>query len=290
MTIADADLGFEHHLKFYMPTPTSNAGFVEYAHKEAAFTHALSVTDAIRDVFFDTVALSDRFQSNLEAVFHLRFGVGRRAKQIWISIRELIEAIHPTREEPLTTDEGEQAGLDLNVIYINIRGIIDNLSWCLLALRGTERMRALPPAQVYLFNSKFLKEVEVADVARAVIPFESWHRDLKARRDPAAHRIPLYVPPAILNPHHQAERQELEARRAELTQAAIKAGVGDEALRIFEEVYDVDERIQRIGGFWPVFMHHPDEGQVPIYPTVPEDIGQLIKIYRVLSACFEPTD
>ena len=40
--------------------------------------------------------------------------------------------------------------------------------------------------------------------------YRDWHRELKARRDPAAHRIPLTVPPAIFAPDQFDQYETLE--------------------------------------------------------------------------------
>lgn len=62
--------------------------------------------------------------------------------------------------------------------------------------------------------------------------------------------------------------------------AFMHAGNWEEAAPKFERADVLNEKLQRIGKFLPVFVHHPNEGMVRIYPTVPEDIGQLVRIAR----------
>jgi len=42
---------------------------------------------------------------------------------------------------------------------------------------------------------------------------DDWNIDLKNRRDPSAHRIPLYVPPAVLNEAEAARHEEIWTRK-----------------------------------------------------------------------------
>ena len=98
--------------------------------------------------------------------------------------------------------------------------------------------------------------------------FSAWHTDLKNRRDPAAHRIPLYVPPACLNPAEQERYAALERQ--------IFAAKTEQC----KDVLNAQQR--KIGTFVPCFLHHPDEGRMEIYPTVPQDIANLIKITKLV--------
>jgi len=40
-------------------------------------------------------------------------------------------------------------------------------------------------------------------------PFKEWNRELSTRRDPAAHRIPLSVPPAFIDADTKDEYQRV---------------------------------------------------------------------------------
>src|SRR5271155_325295 len=114
MGIRDEELGHEHHLAFYerLGHLTGDPKRDAYWHRQAEYMHALSVSDAIRDVIWEAVTLSQQVVDT-EADLHLRFGVARRTKSIWLSLRRLLSLIHPEREEPLPGDSVDEAATDL---------------------------------------------------------------------------------------------------------------------------------------------------------------------------------
>jgi len=50
--------------------------------------------------------------------------------------------------------------------------------------------------QVGLFPGLFRNAAQVAGLESMLEQYIAWNDDLKSRRDPSAHRMPLYVPPA----------------------------------------------------------------------------------------------
>ncbi len=285
MAINDEELDYEHHVACYagMGLLTGDPEKDAHWHREAEYVHALSVCDAVRDALFAVVTLSQSV-TNVEAQMQLRFGAARRTKFIWLSLRQLLGLIPPDRTEPLPSDDVDEAARDLNVIYINIRGTLDNFAWSLVNLFGEEKTQRLPPMKIDLFGNDFLNDANLREVAEFVNGFAEWNKELKARRDPAAHRIPLSVPPAVLNEAAQKEYARLSAEHTEVSNAAARAvGEGADSSVLFEKATLLNDRLQRVGRFVPIFVHHPDEGGMKIYPLVPQDVGQLVKIARGLT-------
>jgi hypothetical protein len=292
MAVGNKELDYDHHLAFY-----KGLGFLvghdkqdAYWHRQAEYLHVLSVCDAILDAHFAAITLAQSVIS-AEAKQQLNFGVGRRSKFIWLSLRNLLGLIHPERTDPLPHDEVEEAARDLNVIYINIRGTLDDFTWCLLDLFGEERTREIAlkaPATVNLFGGQFLKDANLKDVAGLLKTFHDWNSELKARRDPSAHRIPLSVPPAFLDENAHKEYVRILAEHDEVTGAAIKAArAGDNSDALFERAHFLHGMLERVGTFRPVFVHHTNDGVMKIYPVVPQDIGELVKIARGITAIID---
>jgi hypothetical protein len=79
--------------------------------------------------------------------------------------------------------------------------------------------------------------------------------------------MPLYVPPAVLIEAEAVRHEEIWKEREE----AIRNGQ-----------YDCDTEFaheqSRLGTFLPHFFHDPDADGLPIYRTVPTDVGKLITI------------
>jgi hypothetical protein len=278
----DRNLEFDHHLDFLrrLGALTGDRKGDAYCYRQAEHMHALSVCDAIRDVHIAAAMLSESVR-NSEADFHLRFGVARRTKFIWLSLRRVLASIPPARTEPLIGDDLEEVARDLNVIYLNIRGALDNIASTIIDLFGSESSRNLPPIQISLFGQKLSKDENLSDIIKLIEPFRSWNKALSGRRDPAAHRIPLSVPPAILDPNSRKDYEAaIEKYHAAFGGAVRAAQGGEDSLGQFEKARALFEETEKIGLFVPVFVHHPDDGLIPIYPTVPTDIAQLTKIAR----------
>jgi hypothetical protein len=98
-----------------------------------------------------------------------------------------------------------------------------------------------------------------------------WNVEVKSRRDPVAHRIPLYLPPAEVTDEEAKKINDL------LDKQLAKTVAGQ-----YEEANRLSAQASAIGRFLPAFLHHPDSDVLPIYPTVPNDAGHLIKIGRAV--------
>jgi hypothetical protein len=158
---------------------------------------------------------------------------------------------------------------------------LDNLAWLLLDLFANDRTRNLAPMKVGLFSNEFLKDQNLADVAKFMEPFQEWNRELSSRRDPAAHRIPLSVPPAIIDAETKDKYQRVSKEYSNAINDAFESASNWEVAEPkFEKAHALHERLETIGKFVPLFVHHPDTGAMKIYPTVPQDIGQLVRVTR----------
>lgn len=282
MPVSDERLNFDGHLEFFRGLGALAGDSKKDAHcsRQAEHMHALCITDAILDIHFQAVALAQNI-ANSDANLHLRFGVARRSKFIWLSFRGILGLVATDRTDPLAGEQVEEVARDLNVIYINIRGTLDNLAWLVRDLFADKETRELPAAKIGLFNKHFLKDRNLGEVARLIEPFRAWNSELSGRRDPAAHRIPLSVPPAFIDEETKDEYHRVSEEYSNAVNDAFQHSENwDVAAPKFEMVDVLNETLQRIGKFRPVFVHHPDEGIMTIYPTVPEDIGKLVKITR----------
>ena len=272
-----------------------------WVHRKAEEMQALMVMDAIRDASFGAVVLADG-PLERDAVFHLRYGVAHRTKFIWIALRRLLAVAPPERTEPVSLEDVETLASDLNVVYLNIRGALDNFAWTIRAQNPSAAAAELRDQHMDLFGQRFLNAIGDESLREALEPFRPWYVDLKGRRDPAAHRIPLSVPPTILDEVTQQEYAEIERQHAAATAKALAAtrqGLDESPDRpldlataekigvLFDEAHAIHAKRQQIGRFPGLFAHHPDKAAMPIYPTVPEDIRNLIAIARGMTTIIE---
>jgi hypothetical protein len=282
MPISNEQLSFDRHVEFFkgLGALTGDSKRDAHCYRQAEHMHALCITDAILDIHFQAASLAPNITST-DANFHMRFGVARRSKFIWLSFRGVLGLVPTDRTDPLPGEQVEEVARDLNVIYINIRGTLDNLAWLVRDLFAEEETRELPPMKVGLFSNDFLKDKNLSEVVKLMEPFHSWNRELSSRRDPAAHRIPLSVPPAFIDDETKDEYYRVSEEYTNAVNDAFKYTRNwEEAAPKFEKADVLNEKLQRIGKFLPVFVHHPSEGMMNIYPTVPEDIGNLVKVAR----------
>ncbi|CDX15167.1 conserved hypothetical protein [Mesorhizobium plurifarium] len=284
----DEDLEYEKHITFYRSMGLLSGQNEQDTHFyfEAQENHALSVIDALGDLQIEIVSIGQKLEMG-DAYYHLVFGAGRRSRMIWGAVRQLHGLIPPNRTEPLLHDDAFEAARALNDIYIHARGILDNYAWALIFLFGEGVTAKLHQNDASLFGRKFLSLEILSDFHKITTKYAAWNRELKERRDPVAHRIPLSVPPAMFDEDDQsryreitdlynaAQRQFFESIQNRLPQSEIESASA--------EVEAINDLLQRIGKFVPLIIHDPNDGGVRIYPTVPQDIGMLVKLVRALN-------
>ncbi|MGH7030563.1 MAG: hypothetical protein ACREE9_01020 [Stellaceae bacterium] len=202
----------------------------------------------------------------------VRFGVTRRLEMIWHAYSDLISTADPKRESPISYDESVRLMADLNLIYINIRGVLDNLSWALLHERGSDKI-STNPRGVGIFLPCIVRDRRFASIHAEIQEHDAWDREVKRRRDPAAHQIPLVVASQFLNQDQAEAYRKLED---ELPSAFVA--------RDWEAADAIMERQRDMGRFLPYFTHDPEDGLIPIYPTTPEDIGHVVERFRIVDA------
>ncbi len=264
--IPDDDLTFARHWQTREQfTLGGNPETVEYFKNEAHSMHSLCVADALNGLQIDALRLSSGL-SNKDAIYFMRFGVGRRVGMLRAAYRNLTNLVPCDRKEPLSLEEGQDLCRDINVIYINIVGTLDNYAWCLLHQIGSSATKKLRPSSVGLFSAKLMKDAAFSPLSVLDAEFGAWFKELTTRRHPAAHQIPLYIPSALVDPdeYQKFEHQIEQARKDD------KKALADELM--------ADQG--KLGRLVPWFLHHPEEPIIHVYPTVSEDIGCMIKIAR----------
>lgn len=243
---------------------------------EAQHVHAQSVTTALIALISKAVVVAD-LRDNESFSENLNFGLARRAKFIWIALRRILEISPPYRTEPMRHDDVEIIAADLNSIYINIRGALDNMAWAILSLPSPPASTSIQPQNVGLFNARFQRLPVVARYAPIIMSAAGWNTEMKERRDPAAHRIPLSVPPSILSDEDYAAHNDLmNAYNTKLKSVRLYGGNNDKIMSVLDEAGDILDQMQRIGRYSPIFGHSMSAQHSPIYPTVPEDVGQFV--------------
>ena len=254
------ELNYEEQLKYYRGLLGINA------EKTAQYQHAGAVFNLLSD-WCPTVESIAQQLTNENAIHYMRYGVGRRLLMIFFAFREIFLTATPERIHPLSRDETEKLSREINVIYMHIRGVLDNFAWCFLYEKEPNVIHSLPRTSVDLFSRKFKELPAFSEIEHEILSHDSWNKEVKERRDPVAHRIPLYIPPS-----------NVIEEEGETYGKLYREGVGHFNNLCFEDAQDKFDQLRNIGIFYPHFQHHPDQGTIPIYPTIPNDIMHLIQI------------
>jgi hypothetical protein len=203
-----------------------------------------------------TFALSaEAHLTNPHAKRHLRQGLYRRILMMKESRFQITQTISATGDSPLDAYTVTGMSIHLNSYYLHARGALDNLGWLLNyefgLLANVHEDSPKGRNALSVFGSRFLSALRaIAPAAAAVLEQNrTWEQELKALRDPVAHRIPLYAVPAIAS-----EDQSREILR--LHQLA------DEAFRAGEHHLGVERLSEssRIGLFVPAFVESSTTG------------------------------
>jgi hypothetical protein len=175
-------------------------GKIEKHVQEAAqVIHSLEVMNGFGDAISLPIQMSDRCRTS-GGMQYLRYGAARRFHMMWYAYRNVVVySANPRRRSPLSDGESGELTRDLNVIYFNMRGALDNLAWALLHECAPDKLK-INRAKIGLFNSCIIQDVRFDQLSAALDAHRDWNRDLADRRDPSAHRIPLTIPPQVLKP------------------------------------------------------------------------------------------
>jgi hypothetical protein len=209
------------------------------------------------------------------AIDHMRHGLCRRLLLLQRSTALICDFTPPEREDPLSDDESADLNLHLNSIYVHIRGATDNIAWALALEHGVlgEAREDDPGFQrrVGLFGRSFKDGLSNAHpgFAATLAGHLTALAELPQLRDPVAHRVPLYVVPAVLSEEQSRQHAEL----ADQWNRAVAEGHLDKAREAMGAM-------GRLGVFRPMFAHSLREPLSPyhLHKRLGSDLGSLSSI------------
>ena len=152
--------------------------------------------------------------------------------------------------EPLPIHFVYEFSLLLNTYYLNLVGSLDNIAWALTYFHNLQddidEDQNNHRRFVNILGDKFLQKLRekgLQSLADTIQPFNNWYKDTKELRDPAAHRIPLYVPNAIFSDNDIKKLNNLDNDAAEL----IKNGKYNEGASLLYKK-------EKLGTHFPIFF------------------------------------
>jgi hypothetical protein len=274
------DLDYDNHLRFYKnlfgyDNPDANkARILRVAKEQAKHQHALSIISPLRDQLYALTSLAQQL-TDKNAKYYMLYGAARRANLIFGAYRGILSIVHEDRTAPLSPDEQITLNQDIQSIYIHMLGLVDNFAWCILYETHVELADTfkLTPTRVGLFSDQFKKQCMPPTLADEIHQAHGiWDKEVRDRRNPIAHRIPPYVPSAVLTSDESLTHTNFinqfwnSLNNSNPTEAGLSLIQTDS-----------------LGTFYPYFVYHPDEPPIPIYPTIPTDLSHVINIGKTVS-------
>jgi hypothetical protein len=183
-----------------------------------------------------------------QAARHLKEGFIRRHLMMQSSRIFMRENTQPSRTSPLSSYLSVELGVHVNAYYLNLCGALDNLAWLLtyeLALNPRISEEDRSRNYCNLFGERFLNDLRtvkpsLTDTLQAEL---EWNKDIRMFRDPAAHRIPLYAAPGVLNEADIDEYRKIESMASK-----------SEEERDGEARSSILQRARELAKYYPVMM------------------------------------
>lgn len=244
-------------------------------------TERLQVCNALQELQLQCVR-QGQDQSIESASEHLCHGASRRLSILRRAVAQIFLMFPPSASSRLPDDVRTDVEIQLHAFVINAYGIFENWAWAFVHRHGLAE--TIHFRHVGLFKSTLKPWLpnaicEYISSERAI----RWHKDyLTNYRDALAHRIPLYVPPAIFLDEDGRRHDELEREKL----SSILSGRFDRV----EEIYVEQERL---GSVCMAFMHSysRDQGCLPVklHPQLIADAKSIVEFGTLFLANWHAT-
>lgn len=210
-------------------------------------------SDRGEDLFERLITHQFRNQRASEFAQH---GLGRRMRMLRHTIERVFAVLPPNADRP-SFEQTSDATSFLQTFVINCFGSIDNLAriWVHEARVVQPSGAQLPDTHIGLGpRNRTVRASLPADFQARLDEMDDWYGYLESYRHALAHRIPLYIPPKILN-----EQEGDEYGRLERDIAAAMLNRDRARWR------DLQEEQWNIGRFRPMMMHSIDDDARPMF-------------------------
>ncbi len=191
---------------------------------------------------------------------YLLHGVARRLGILTRCVHNIFTIFPVERTQQLESDALTDVEINLHAFFVNISGLFDNLAWVVAfenSLLGTPERGKLGRFDIGIFSNKM--QAHFPDKLRTYLnsePIRNWYSEYsKNYRDALAHRIPMYIPPSVLNDEEKTRYFTIEDQIRKL----------DFDLPGSDSLYDqLREEQNMIGTPSLVFIHSYEESRPAI--------------------------
>lgn len=224
--------------------------------------------------FFEPIGLlsnlpGQKSKMHQKSIEYLKHGAARRLRMIYDTMRWITMHAGADRKTQLSMEEQNRLDTQLNSLYLHIRGTLDNYGWAIIWQLAPKEAQKLEETQAYqrigLFSSSVLSKLNGDKLKDVIEGYLDWSRDLSRRRDPVAHRIPIFYA-RIMNSGETAEYSQV------INQMYEAMGRLD-----LVKAEQCRRQANELGVFSGMFGHSMQD-ILPIYPTITGDCYNLIEI------------
>ncbi|MFH1022337.1 MAG: hypothetical protein V1809_03005 [Planctomycetota bacterium] len=163
-----------------------------------------------------SVVVAGQSISNVRVQEYMLRGAGRRLRLLRRCLSNVFRLFPPTIQMPVSWDTLDEVQINLHAYVINLFGLFENLAWSFV-LRHELELKIGDRKKIGFFSESTQKYLppKLKDYLNSSTTV-TWHKEyLKNYRDAMAHRIPLYIPPAVFTPEEGDRYAELEQAKAE---------------------------------------------------------------------------
>lgn len=257
-------------------------------------TDPSSVTEFYADGFHERMELiveriltKGKWFKNEGAKRHLTEGLTRRLLMLDHSLTVFGRLPKPWGPS-LSQEVVIELNSTINSTYLNFAGALDNAAWAMaydlelkheLSEDNNNHRRFIA-----LFGDRFLRSVREREpsIADELDQFKTWGTELKQHRDPAAHRIPMFIPPGVVVSSDSDAHRKREA-------AALRVAkeTGDRTA-----LYSSITAYATLGRFLPHLIISEQHGysEKPLFPLLSRDYDQFLSAVSIVVNHCAPID
>jgi len=200
--------------------------------------------------------------ANSQAKEFATHGFVRRLKILVRCIHNIYKICPPERNCKFSNEELSDTTINLQSFILNIFGCLDNLAWVWVKEKNikNDEGNELQNHQIGFGERYENVRKSFSSKIKCYLETESqkeWYAHLKNFRDALAHRIPLYIPPYIVNEEEAAMEHEIEVSRMD----ALKK-------YNFTEYERLSKELESIGRFVPWMTHSfSEQSRTVVFPA-----------------------
>jgi hypothetical protein len=209
---------------------------------------------------------------NERAVEFARHGVSRRLQTIERCIEKTFSVLPPEYDQVGSIETVSDAVIYIQAFIFNVFGCLDNFAAIWVFEKSVTKRNGKPLLPWSVGFSKRCKEVR-----RSLSPvlqdhlkgLDKWYEHLERFRHALAHRVPLYIPPSVLDEKAEAKYRDLERQMAEALQEQRR----NDYRTLFAEQ-------RQLGSFRPWMVHSLTEKSplVIVHPQLLSDVATLYEL------------